>query len=79
MITKNSYGLPLGTLQALKERSEGPTNIFSGYSISYSETINNFITRLEKLAEHCDDEGERDNQLRDRAIYFLKDKNLKSK
>jgi len=44
-----------------------------------SETINNFITRLEKLAEHCDDEGERDNQVRDRAIYFLKDKNLKSK
>ena len=44
-----------------------------------SETINNFITRLQKLAEHCDYEGERDNQVRDRAISFLKDKNLKSK
>ena len=43
------------------------------------ETINNFITRLQKLAEHCDYEGERDNQVRDRAISFLKDKNLKSK
>ena len=43
------------------------------------ETINNFITRLQKLAEHCDYEGERDNQVRDRTISFLKDKNLKSK
>ena len=43
------------------------------------ETINNFITRLQKLAEHCDYEGERDNQVRDRGISFLKDKNLKSK
>ena len=43
------------------------------------ETINNFITRLQKLAEHCDYEGERENQVRDRAISFLKDKNLKSK
>ena len=43
------------------------------------ETINNFITRLQKLAEHCDYEGERDNQVRDRAISFLKDKNLKPK
>ena len=43
------------------------------------ETINNFITRLQKLAEHCDYKGERDNQVRDRAISFLKDKNLKSK
>ena len=43
------------------------------------ETINNFITRLQKLAEHCDYKGERDNQVRDRAISFLEDKNLKSK
>ena len=43
------------------------------------ETINNFITRLEKLAEHCEYEGERDNQVRDRAISFIKDRNLKSK
>ena len=46
---------------------------------SAGEIINNFITRLQKLAEHCDYEGERDNQVRDRAISFLKDKNLKSK
>ena len=43
------------------------------------ETINSFITRLQKLAQHCDHQGERDNQVRDRAISFLKDKNLKSK
>lgn len=43
------------------------------------ETINNFITRLQKLAEHCDYEGERDNQVRDHAISYIKDKNLKSK
>ena len=43
------------------------------------ETINNFITRLQKLAEHCDYEAERDNQVRDRPIYFIKDRNLKAK
>ena len=43
------------------------------------ETINNFITRLQKLAEHCDYEGERDNQVRDRAISYIQDKNLKAK
>lgn len=43
------------------------------------ETINNFITRLQKLAEHCEYEGERDNQVRDRAISFIQDKNLKAK
>ena len=43
------------------------------------ETINNLITRLQKLAEHCDYEGKRDNQVRDRAISFLKDKTLNSK
>ena len=46
---------------------------------SAGETINNFITRLQKLAEHCDYEAERDNQIRDRAIYFIKDRNLKAK
>ena len=46
---------------------------------SAGETINNFITRLQKLAEHCDYEGERDNQVRDRAISFIKDRNLKAK
>ena len=46
------------------------------------ETINNFITRLQTLAEHCEYEGERDKQVRDHAISYIKDevkKNLKSK
>ncbi len=43
------------------------------------ETINNFITRLQKLAEHCDYDEERDNQVRDHAISYIKDRNLKSK
>ena len=43
------------------------------------ETINNFITRLQKLAEHCEYEGERDNQVRHRAISYIQDKNLKAK
>ena len=43
------------------------------------ETINNFITRLQKLAEQCEYEGERDNQVRDRAISFIKERNLKTK
>lgn len=46
---------------------------------SAGETINNFITRLQKLAERCDYEGEQDNQVRDRAISFAKDRNLKAK
>ena len=46
---------------------------------SAGETINNFITRLQKLAERCDYEGEQDNQVRDRAISFTKDRNLKAK
>ena len=44
-----------------------------------AEAINNFITRLQKLAEHCDYEAERDNQVRDRAISFIKDRDLKAK
>lgn len=46
---------------------------------SAGETINNFITRLQKLVERCDYEGEQDNQVRDRAISFTKDRNLKAK
>ena len=42
------------------------------------ETINDFITYWQKLAEHCKYEGKRDNQVRDRAISFVKDQNLKS-
>ena len=43
------------------------------------ETINNFITCLQKLAEHCEYEGERDNQVRDHAISYIHDKNPKAK
>ena len=46
---------------------------------SSGETNNNFITCLQKLGEHCDYEAERDNQVRDRAIYFIRDRNLKGK
>ena len=35
------------------------------------KTINNFITCLQKLAEHCDYEGERDNQVRNLLSYRL--------
>ena len=52
---------------------------FSAATPTVGETINNFITRLQKLAEHREYEGERDNQVRDRAISFIKDINLKSK
>ena len=52
---------------------------FIAANLIAGETINNFITRLQKLAEHCKYEGERDNQVRDRAISDIQDKNLKSK
>lgn len=52
---------------------------FLAAKLSAGETINNFITRLQKLAERCDYEGEKDNQVRDRAISFTKDRNLKAK
>lgn len=44
-----------------------------------SETINNFITWRQKLAENCDYDEERANQVRDHAISYIRDKNLKSK
>jgi len=40
------------------------------------ETINNFITCLQKLAKHCEYKSKRDNQVRDHVISF---KNLKAK
>ena len=46
---------------------------------SAGETINNFIPRLQNLAEHCDYEAQRDNQARDCAISFIKERNLKAK
>ena len=63
----------------LKKNASMARQTFLAATPLAGETINNFITRLQKLAEHCDYEGERDNQVRDRAISFLKDKNLKSK
>ena len=61
----------------LKKNAPMARQIFLAAIPLAGETINNFITRLQKLAEHCDYQGERDNQVRDRAISFLKDKNLK--
>lgn len=65
--------------QKLKKTALMARQTFLAATPLVGETINNFVTRLQKLAEHCDYEGERDNQVRDRAISFLKDKNLKSK
>ena len=46
---------------------------------SAGETISNFITSLQKLTENCDYEAGRDNQVRDRAISFIKERNVKAK
>ena len=43
------------------------------------ERINNFVTRLSSLAEHCECGEEKDNMTRDQVIAHIKDKNLKSK
>ena len=43
------------------------------------ETINNFVTRLKSLAEHCDYGEEEDNQVRDIVISHVTNKELKSK
>ena len=43
------------------------------------ERIHNFVTRLQTLAEHCDYNDEKDNQIRDRALIFITDKHLKAK
>ena len=52
---------------------------FIAGKLNMGEPINNFIRRLQKLAEHCDYGKERDNQVRDHAISYIKDKNLESK
>ena len=64
-----------------KPRKNAPMarQAFIATNLATGETINNFITCLQKLAEHCEYESERDNQVRDRAIFFIQDKNLKSK
>ena len=41
------------------------------------ETINNFVTRLKSLAEHCDYGEEEDNQVRDIVISHVTNKELK--
>ena len=43
------------------------------------ETINNFVTRLKRLAEHCNYGEEEDNQVRDIVIFHSRNKELKSK
>ena len=43
------------------------------------EMINNFVTRLKSLAEHCDYGEEEDNQMRDIVISHVTNKELKSK
>ena len=43
------------------------------------ETINNFFTRLKRLAEHCNYGEEEDNQVRDIVIFHVTNKELKSK
>ena len=43
------------------------------------ERINNFVTRLQTLAEHCDYNDEKDNQIRDRTLTFVTNKQLKAK
>ena len=41
-------------------------------------TINNFVTRLKRLAEHCNYGEEEDNQVRDIVIFHVTNKELKS-
>ena len=43
------------------------------------ETMNNFVTRLKRLAEHCNYGEEEDNQVRDIVIFHVTNKELKSK
>ena len=42
------------------------------------ERINNFVTRLQTLAEHCDYNDEKDNRIRDRTLTFVTNKQLKA-
>ena len=43
------------------------------------ERINNFVTRLSSLVEHCEYGEEKDNMTRDQVFAHIKEKNLKSK
>ena len=48
-------------------------------TLTPGERINNFVTRLSSLAEHCEYGEEKDNMTRDQVLTYIKDKNLKSK
>ena len=52
---------------------------FLGAKPAPGERINNFVTRLNSLAEHCEYGEEKDNMTRDQVLTHIKDKNLKSK
>ena len=52
---------------------------FLGATPAPGERINNFVTRLSNLAEHCEYGEEKDNMTRDQVLTHIKDKNLKSK
>ena len=43
------------------------------------ERINNFVTRLSSLAEHCEYGEAKDDMTRDQVLAHIKEKNLKSK
>lgn len=55
----------------LKKNAPMARQTFLAVTPLAGETINNFVTRLQKVTEHCDYEGERDDQVRDCAISFL--------
>jgi len=52
---------------------------FLGAAPAPGERINNFVTRLSSLTEHCEYGDEKDNLTRDQVLTHIKDKNLKSK
>ena len=52
---------------------------FLGARTAPRERINNFVTTLSSLAEHCEYGEEKDNMTRDQVLTHIKDKNLKSK
>ena len=43
------------------------------------ETINSFMVKLKKIVEYCEYGAEEDNQIRDRVLYYIRDKALKRK
>ena len=75
---RQSSGQSLGPFQAQKEGPNGSTDLSSGKTISWWD-YQQFIICLQKLKEHCVYEVEGDNQVRDRASSFIKDRNLKAK